>query len=266
MTDWEETAVLVLSCDKYALVAKQCVSILHKKWQDCPTDIYVVTETSCVDGANNINVRNSCWSNRLIECLKQIKQRFLLIILDDFWIEEPVNTSLVEEYIRQIRSNPKIANIGFSAMPGQNFKKIIVDCSLRSRKPWSLLNYQIGLWRKENLLLILKAGENPWQSEIFGSIRARLFPWMEFYCLKNDSTSPFVYNKGWLIVRGKWNMKEAKRIEQKIGIKIDYGDMPQEDSIEHIKMKFSMRLKIHIDVLLQKFIVLFRRKKGFCEK
>ncbi len=263
MMDWTETAVLVLSCDKYAFIAKQCVSILHKQWPDCPANLYVLTETSNINGAKNINVNNSCWSNRLIECLKQITEQIILIILDDFWIEEPVNTSLVGKYVREIKKDQKIGNIGFSAMPGQNFKNTIIGCSSRTRKPWSLLNYQIGLWRKENLLLILKAGENPWQSEIFGSVRTRMFPWMEFYCLKNDSDSPFAYDKGWLVVRGKWNMREAKRIEQKIGIKIDYGNMPQEDNINHIKMKFSTRLKIHLDVVLRKFIIAFKRKKRF---
>jgi hypothetical protein len=58
----------------------------------------------------------------------------------------------------------------------------------------------------------MREDEAPWQTELYGSIRARKLKDKEFLCLPTDENSPYKYGRGWLMVRGAWNGNEIIRL------------------------------------------------------
>jgi len=254
-------SILLLTCDAYKDVAKKNLDLLNVFLEDKNAKIYVSSETTVFPG----NVINLCfdektWSSRLIKSLNEIEDEIVLIILDDMWAEKKINGNLIGKYALKIKNNPQIANIAFSAMPGPTNKKTIIDCSIRNKKPWSLVNFQVGLWRKTDLVKFLDPKENPWDAEVLGSIRTRLDKKAEFYCLTDDKYSPYTYGKGWLIVRGKWNIKEVERLESIYSFKIDLGNRGCEDFSKGIPLSFFARVKIHLKVWFYKIKIML---KGF---
>ena len=183
---------------------------------------FCITESVCVEGTTPINYNSPLWSKRLIFALNSLKTPFVFLVLDDLWPEEFIDSDNIIQYLNEMKKNKKISNIAFSDMPGKTKKKTILHCSLRNKK--TLVNNKFSGWSMEcgTLKLMLKESENPWDAEVLGSLRTRLFPEFEFYCLDDDKF-PYVYGKGWLVVRGKWNAPEVLRLEKKLEIKIALG-------------------------------------------
>ncbi len=259
----KECSVLIVSCDKYTDVAFQNVKLLDKFWSDCPFEKFCITESVCVEGTTPINYNSPLWSKRLLFALNSLKTPFVFLVLDDLWPEEFIDSDNIIQYLNEMKKNKKISNIAFSDMPGKTKKKTILHCSLRNKKPWSIINFQVGLWNVETLKLMLKESENPWDAEVLGSLRTRLFPEFEFYCLDDDANSPYVYGKGWLVVRGKWNAPEVLRLEKKLEIKIALGSREIGDFSNGINLSLLQRVDIHLRVFLYKikiaFLKIYRR-------
>ena len=154
------------------------------------------------------------WGARVKSYLDRIDTDIVMILLDDFLLEEPVDEQRLNQYIHQMQSDTSIANIALADIYDDKNKNFGADfLTIRPKKGWYLLNLQAGLWRRDVLYELLKDEENPWQTEIYGSIRARAYSDYKFLCLKDDQYMPYKYNRGWLIVRGKWNRDEIERLQ-----------------------------------------------------
>ena len=113
-----------------------------------------------------------------------------------------------------------------------------------------IVNLQVGFWNSEILTLLLKNGENAWQAELFGSIRARKYRNYKFLRLESNEEAPYKYNNGWLIVKGAWNGNEIKRLKlQKYvnefldGKKILYENFGKTKKFDSAKLVFSILIR-----------------------
>lgn len=246
-------SVLFVSCDKYTDVVRKNIELFDLHWPNCPLHKYCLAESTCFEGdVISLNCNSDKWTKRLLYAFDNIPTDYVLIILDDLWSEETINGDCILEYLNEMIKDKNIANIGFSHMPGCVAKKRVNNCLIRNRKPWSLVNFQVGLWNIECLKTLLKEKENPWDAEVLGSVRTRLYPKYEFYCLEDDKYTPYKYGKGWLVVRGKWNTPEVNRLQDKLQTKIDLGNRECDDFSGGIKLSFFERVKIHLRVWLYK--------------
>ena len=210
-----QCGILVLSCDKNISVLNIFFQFLKENWPQCDMPIYVGLEKGeiQVEGCDVLHSDETQWAKRVKGYLESMECQFVLLILDDFIIEEKVDNKKVESFCKIMLDNPNIVNISMADIyDPRNMATEFDDLVERKKNGNYLLNMQIGIWNREILLSLLKDKENPWQTELYGSIRARKLRNKRFLCLDDDKHMPIKYNRGWLIVRGAWNGNEIKRL------------------------------------------------------
>ena len=104
-----ELTVLVNSCDKYLDILPIFFQMFEKKWADCPYEIVLNTEKDTFSYPSfdikcyTVNKENDyAWRKRLYLNLEKIKTKYVLFMLDDFYFEENVVNSQVEDLLSRI--------------------------------------------------------------------------------------------------------------------------------------------------------------------
>lgn len=238
-----ECAVLVISCDKNLGLLKIFFDFFNKNWADCPFPVYLGLEQENPK-FENVNVVCSDikeFSGRVQDYIRKIGHKYVLVILDDFILEKEVCTQDILGYYNLMVSDDKIANITLAWLRTDDTATEHPHLLQRTRNAEYLMNFQVGFWNSEVLSSLLKEKENAWQAELYGSIRGRNFKEYCFLHLDTDDNMPYLYNRGWLIVKGAWNGNEIKRLHLEKyadsfldGKKIlysDFGKMPKTQSI-----------------------------------
>lgn len=250
-----DCSILLLSCDKNVDILKLFKFFFEKYWRKCKYKIYIGLEQdkSRFDIGITLQSKEILWSKRVKEYLKKIDTELVLIILDDYIIEQQVNERYINECIQLMEEDQEIANIAFSNIANDGkHDASIKNLVHRSSRGDYLMNYQIGLWRKDDMFKLLKDDENPWQSELFGSIRARRLDNKKFYCLEDDNEMPIKFNRGWLVVQGYWNGNEVKRLENEYDIKIPLGNRPIKYQGWHDRRIWD-RITLRCEILFKQF-------------
>lgn len=241
-TNNNNIALLVNSCDKYETLWPIYFGMLKRFWQDCNCPIYLNTESKkySFDGLE-INVLNSSseklpWSKRLREVLLKIDSELILLTLDDFILEEPVDTAMLNTCIDTITNHHEIGVIQL-VVGSENGQIEYPHLREQQKKQAYRINCQMAIWRKEYLLKILRDFETPWEFEKFGSIRSRRYK-EKVYAWSSEENYVFTYNWGKPIIGGKWNLDEVDRLEEKLGIKFDLeGREGMRNYYENLKLK-----------------------------
>ncbi len=228
--------VLVNSCDSYEDTWYPMFKLLKKYWPNRKYPIVLNTETKKYDyedmNIKTINLdekllnKKISWSRRLKECLKKIDSKYILFLMDDFFITKNVDEKRLNEIINWMEQNNHIAVFSFYRV--EDDKHIdeesdkYKDFNLRNKKGDYRFNCQAALWRKDVLKKTLRNHESAWDWELIGNRRSRRLKY-DFYTLKNNDNLIFNYdceNIG--IVRGKWRMPNTKDFFEKEKIKVDF--------------------------------------------
>lgn len=205
----KKIAVLVNSCDDFEETWKPFFALMRFYWPECDFPVYLNTETKHTDEKNvtvlNWNVKMS-WSERLIKSLKAINSEYVILILDDFFINEKVDHKRILACIKAMDKDKKIAVFSFAPS-----KWIDIDdgkyegFELRPVEGEYRFNMQAALWRTKDLLRILSKNETPWETENLGNFRARvLMHNKKFYAAKKFGPRVISYEYGGAIHRGMW--------------------------------------------------------------
>lgn len=250
-----DCSILILSCDKNIGLLNIFFDKFKENWFDCKYKIYLGLENQTSD-FDNITILNSYsfkYSDRLLEYLNIIKTEYILIILDDFIIEKRVNNDVLNNYLYCICNDKSIANLTLVWIDGAVEFNYSDDLQKKCYDANFLVNLQIGFWKKDILQKLLVHGEDAWQIELYGSIRARKFKDFKFLHINNDDNMPIVYNRGWLIVKGVWNGNEILRLNLANyanyfldGKEIKYSNFGKISKLNS--------LKIHLGVLIRKLL------------
>lgn len=207
--------ILVLSCDQNISVVNIFFKFFEENWYSCPHKIYLGMEKHKVN-FNNVTTLYSCgkWGYRLLKYLEAINTDYIFLVLEDFILENKVNTECIQKYIEIMKENIDIVNIALAEIyDKRNIGTSEPHLMRRPKNADYLMNLQAGIWRVDFLKKIIREKENPWQTELYGSVRAREYKNKIFLCLDSDKNSPYKYGRGWLVVRGKWNGNEIKRLK-----------------------------------------------------
>jgi hypothetical protein len=129
------------------------------------------------------NYPASKWSNQIIQYYKSSKIEYDLIMLEDYWLNEPTKFSLLDLYdmTTYLRINPEILRIDLSGDRASHPRTIVPSylefplIETTRFTPYQM-SFQSGIWNIHNLLKVLKPGENPWQSEVEGTTRLKEDP------------------------------------------------------------------------------------------
>lgn len=255
-------SILILSCDKNKKLLEFFLEQFDINWKECKYDIYIsLEEIKQVNYDKKINIinynKNRNWSERVKYSLQKINTKNVLIILDDFIIEEKVNSIEIEKLNNLMCKDKTIANIILTNIIGKNENNNLLMSKYIGRNRYGKYKtaLQCGIWDREVLINLLKDKESPWEFEIFGNIRSFLID-KKFYALNNDD-KPIKYNDGFFIVQGKVNSKEKVRLENLLNKKINLPEYDEtgenliRDNIS-LEKRIMRRLKIIIYYLIYK--------------
>ena len=240
-----DVTVLVNSCDSYEDTWRPFFILFKKYWKDCPYDIVLNTESKIfsMEGVK-INCfqlyeksQKIAYGKRMLDHLKQIRSKYIFLLMDDFFIRRPVKTERIEQCLQWMKENPEIAVFSFENVKDElNIKdNMFKGFELRPQFGEYKLNLQAALWRKSALIKYTKKHENPWQFEIIGSQRT-FWTKDKFYVFQDISERIIDYGKtkhlDWGIVRGKWMIDDVEPLFKEHDIHIDYferGVLKKED-------------------------------------
>ncbi len=202
--------LIVSSCDKCSDLWPSFFKLWRKNWIGFDRKVYLCTDSKTFeyDGMDiecPLNMpEGSTWSENLMSLLGGIDAEYVLFMLDDFWLKSPVDIVSLTRCEEIIRSDQ---SIGFICLIGQLEPSI--ENPISSDYP-NLIEYgrktpyrvttQVGLWRKDYLLSLLRQHESAWWFEMFGSKRSRRSKYRSFV-VKN---SLFNYDEGGVLFRGSF--------------------------------------------------------------
>ena len=257
MINNNDFAVLVVSCDRYEDMWNPFFAFFNKFWNDCPFKVYLTSNTKKIN-IEGITVLDtgfvSDWSSELADALDKIPEKNIILFLEDYFIKERVDNSVLNEYLNYfVESQSAYMKLGcFSSKYNElwpykvadDFNKVgIIDKSAKY-----LICLQLTLWDKSFLRSILKKGESPWQFEIEGSKRSALTN-RNFLCIKEskfrfDVHGPIVYLCG-AVTQGVL-MRDAIRMAEKHEVKIDLTARPIETRVQEIFRKIKISLPMSV--------------------
>ena len=209
--------------------------------------------------------QNVPWAKRLIRTLKAIKTDYIVFFLEDFWLEDRVDTEFLEKSLRWMQENPDVAVLSFK--PVCDYGPNIRDNRFErfERRPQAgnyRFNCQAAIWRRKKLIKYLRPHESPWEWELWGSRRSARFK-EGFYVLMKGEKEVFPYDLtyGGVIHRGKWNKQVVEPIAKKIGISICYSKRGIEvwgEERKKVHRSETKKEKITFKVLIRKTCTLMK--------
>lgn len=212
--------IVVLSCDKNDDLFEPFHHCMEKYYPEHPEIIYA-TETIKNPYYKTINKNYPLkqWTKRIRETLQEINDNQILLMIDDIFIREPVDTNRID-YARSILKG-NIALINFEKV----FNKEDKECGLngfKMRKKGSEyeLSLLCGLWDKDKLIDILEGEFSPWQVEYNQNTKG-----YDYYINDGD----YIIDWGYIafnptgLVKGKW-VKNMIPFFEKEGIKINFNE------------------------------------------
>lgn len=231
-------SILVNSCDAYSDAWPMFFFLLRQNWKGDMPMLYLNTESKkFIDKECVVTVLNQLasgktipWGQRLIEALNRIDNEYILMMLEDFYYEQPINIPLIEKSLEEMEKDSTIAHI--QLIPAGEFFNAeyksdeLFPGMMRREKygEWTMIAGPT-MWRKSDLIRLTKENDTPWGWEFFGSRRTWLYG-KKIYGWKNQNESPiFDYDMlhGGAIHRGAWVGYKMEELQKKFGYKLDYG-------------------------------------------
>lgn len=214
-----ECALCVPSFDAYGDLWTPLFCLMDRYWPDCTFPIYLGVNDRPFAHPRVRTLRaepHDNWSDRLQENLSMIPQKYVLLMLDDWFLTKPVDNALVghllalmdrfDGHMLRLVPDPKPDH----AVAGHP------SIGLMGIGTLNRTNTHATIWRKDTLLSLLKAGESLWDFEVFGSVRSNCYSG-GFFCVWRRA----LFYEG-VISRGKWERSAARRYAR-MDIGCDFG-------------------------------------------
>lgn len=204
--------MIVVSCDKYEPCWKPFFTLLEKYYPHHP-DAVLITETKKCPYCETINVDSQIWTERFRLGLRQIDDKQVLVMLDDFFIRRPVD----EERINAIKINDHTACYNFELEYREPYVRFDNGWDGQKNNQIYLNSCQPSIWNREILIDRLNTKQTPqeWETTVINS------PYCH-YINNGDFIIDIGYRHqdlsiGWGITRGKLS-KECYEFLKKEGL------------------------------------------------
>lgn len=226
---------LISSCDSFSDCWKPYYHGLRKYWPDCPYEVFVVTNFKSSEDTSVKAIKvgeDRGWSHNTQRALNEITTPYVIYTHEDFWIQQPVSTQIIAEYVELIQKD-KADYIRLYPCPEPDYEyawneKLGVLADHASYRT----SLQVALWRKSVFQELIADGENPWEFELQGSIRSQKYGsrFLSVRRFQNTDRKPYHYGIDYVctaINKGKWS-KAAKAYARNEGLSIDFSNRPNE--------------------------------------
>ncbi len=216
--------ILVSSCDAYSDLWAPFFSLLKKNWAGLENKNIVLNTESATFAFDGLKIKTYglyknkdevTWSKRLKAHLKLIDTKYVLVLLDDFFMESEVLDDKINLCLEEMEKDKDIVHFGFVPTLWENIDdNRYSGFELRKKNSPFRVNTQAGLWRKSELNALIREHESPWDFEVYASIRSRLRKG-KYYVAKNAEKQVFVYDwfNGGAVHRGKWTKSAVELIK-----------------------------------------------------
>lgn len=262
-------SIIINTCDKFEDCWDPFFQLWSTYWKDCQGKIYLNTEykdyyyrgldivTTQVCKKNNVqHDKRATWSQCLKWALEQIDTDIVLYMQEDYFLKDNVKNEIVEKYVQLMTDNENIKCIHLTDQAVfASGKSKFTHLSNVEYKQRYRVSCQAALWRKEELLILIRESEDAWQFEEFGSMRSSIMK-HDYYVVDSNYVKlnqfeiiPYVFTG---IIQGRW-YEETIPLFEKHNILIDFGirgfvkDGVSKPLIKRIKYRFVKIKKIIIN-------------------
>lgn len=232
--------VLVNSCDKYSDLWNPFFTLYKKYADSLKCQIFLNTESmdfsfkgleiKCLH-LPDIGERKK-YSARMTYCLNQISSEYVLVLLDDFFLREPIKIDVINQIIEWMDEDNRIVYFNCDNTPAYYDEWEKDKYPGFHRVPWGncyTLNLQAAVWRTKKLKEYWRTnssnGITPWEWEIYTNIIAANKKREKFYCTYQLDLGfcNYGYNPdGMGVFRGKWVYDDVFPLFSKEGIDVDF--------------------------------------------
>jgi hypothetical protein len=259
-------SILINTCDKFEDCWDPFFKLFKLYWPDCKGKIYLNTEYKdySYPGLNIIAVKGcqkhhlphnkrATWSQCLKWALEEMETDIVLYMQEDYFLKDYVKNGWLEHYVQLMQEYTAIKCIQLTdqavkASGGSSYENL----NKVAYKQRYRISCQASLWRKEELLSLIREYENAWEFEEFGSQRSALIRHeylvvdKKFVVLNQYEIIPYIFTG---IIQGRW-YKETVPLFKKHGIDMDYSkrgfasEQPQKSLMNKIKYRLNKIPKI----------------------
>lgn len=269
MSTSKNYSIYLSTCDGYSDCWDPFFTLFEKYWPGFDGTVYMSSEylsysrpyviplQLCLNRSVPRNKRIT-WSRLTKWALKEIPSDLILFMQEDFFLKGPVKTDIIDEFASLMLSNHEIKCIHLTDQCGNwstpsTFEHL--DTMLL-RRPYRI-SCQCALWRKEELLTLLRNRESAWEWEILGSSRSSALGHLylqvshDFVKLGSYEIVPYVFTG---IIKGKWyhevpDLFKQNGIECDFSIRGMYNPLPSKPSSYYDRLAlFTRRAMNKLDI------------------
>lgn len=232
----EDLTILVNTSDSFEDCWEPFFTLFARYWPDCKYPVVLNTETKDFSYTGfditssrvaRGETRRLTWSQCLARCLDQIETPYVFYLQEDYFLEAPVKTDILESLLSEMRSGKadviRVMECGGSGPWHPTENPLLWEVDRRAKYRIAL---QAALWRRSTLRSHVRKHESPWQLEYFGSARARRRSDEKVLCVNRDlfhgaGKEVFPYTPTG-VVSGKWERHVVEPLFASHNIDIDF--------------------------------------------
>ena len=229
-------SVLVVSCDRYRDLWPPFFHLFWKYWPACPFPVYLGANSSTWHDPRVSTLHagaDESWSKSLKFFLRQIPSQYVLLLLEDFFLDGPVSITgiassletleVLDGTVLRLVPNPP-PDLPIEDHPGVG--------QIHRLAPFRV-SAQPGIWNRSALMAILHDDESAWDFEHRGTVRSRTDA-RGYFCMRATSLAC-----RHVVEQGKW-FRPAARYYRELNIGCDFAARPTMGALTAAK-KFAGR-------------------------
>ncbi len=242
-------AILINSCDAYSDLWPYFFRLLQINWKSINEyNIYLntekITKFETEIPVTIINTKQEGidqWGKRLINSLSNIKEDYVVVLMDDFFLRKPLDDQRLLKCVQYFEEEERVSVFYLAHVYRRSFPESVYKGFVEIPKHTNYrLNSCPALWKKEKLLTYIKETDNPWAWEYFGGCRTNHTEDL-FFCVEKGKP---IYDYAHAIYRGKWLDNEIQPLINEFCLDIDTsvrGTVKETDSLPKRSKKWKMK-------------------------
>ncbi len=165
-----DSTVLVCSCDAYHDVEAPFIALWRRFWPDCPFETVLLGETLSTEGFDRaiLTGRGLTWCEMLSRALEAIDTPYVLMLMNDYFLEAPVDTAKILSRLDDARRFDA-ASLRLNPNPPGRLKRAGTDLLEMPKNAAYSVTCQTSFWRREFLLWLARRNKSAWEFERRGS-------------------------------------------------------------------------------------------------
>jgi hypothetical protein len=164
-----------MSCDAYSDLWTPFFNLFWRHWGDCPWPVYLGTNHRPFSDQRvaSLATGDAEWSDRLRLCLESIDSDFVLLLLEDYFLDGAVSSRLLCDKLADLRSLGG-AQLRVFPSPGPDRQlQSHPDLGIIDARAAYRVSTQAAIWNRSHLLQLLVGSESIWNFEWNATDRSR---------------------------------------------------------------------------------------------